>query len=369
MSSFELPNLNRMSAQQLVDELVRRIPFIVPDWTNHNDSDPGITLLQLLAWMTQTLTYQATAVPGVTYLNMVRWLLGLAFGSDSNNDEQPYVPPAAIDASTMDPGFSTLQSVLLQVEGQRSFGFSSLRDAVVQFRGNPYLAVTGPDIEALALESNLAVLAMEQPEQQEQRNAAQERARGIRGRIQTDAAGNLLVRRACVQYEQEAVNAYIVSDEQRDYALTNEKSPPNTVSLEQQASADDNSQQWSQLLTAVTTYVSQRALLGCPILVKRATLAPIDVECEVRCFARERLTSIAQSVANAVRDCLQPCRSDGGSDWDYGAVPNRSWLLPLVKRVPGVIDVIDIRINVPLSVGLPLLRKVTVTATGVGFTS
>jgi hypothetical protein len=367
MSSFELPNLNTLSAQQLVDELVRRIPFIVPDWTDHNDSDPGITLLQLLAWMTQTLTYQANAVPGVTYLNMVRWLLGLAFGSDINSDEQPYVPPAAIDASTMDPGFSTLQSVLLQIEGQRSFEFSSLRDAVVQFRVNhPYLAVTGPDIEALALESNLAVLAMEQ---QDERNAARERARGTYGHIQTDAAGNLLVRRACVQYEQDAVNLYIVSDEQWDYALTNEKSPPNTVSLERQSSADDDSQQWQQLLTGVMTYVSQRALLGSPILVKRATLALIDVECEVRCFARERLTSIAQSVANAVRDCLQPCRSDGGSDWDYGAMPNRSWLLPLVKRVPGVIDVLDIRITVPLSVGLPLLRKVTVTATGVGFTS
>ena len=39
------PILDDRSYQQLRDELVRRIPVYTPEWTDHNASDPGITLI------------------------------------------------------------------------------------------------------------------------------------------------------------------------------------------------------------------------------------------------------------------------------------------------------------------------------------
>ncbi len=37
--------------QDIVDEARRLIPRYCPEWTDHNVSDPGITLIELFAWM------------------------------------------------------------------------------------------------------------------------------------------------------------------------------------------------------------------------------------------------------------------------------------------------------------------------------
>ena len=43
--------LDNRTFEQLATELRRRIPAYTPEWTDHNDSDPGITLLQLFSWL------------------------------------------------------------------------------------------------------------------------------------------------------------------------------------------------------------------------------------------------------------------------------------------------------------------------------
>ena len=43
------PNLDDRTFDDIFDEARSRIPRYTPEWTNHNDSDPGITLLQLFA--------------------------------------------------------------------------------------------------------------------------------------------------------------------------------------------------------------------------------------------------------------------------------------------------------------------------------
>src|SRR5205807_913151 len=45
--SLPVPNLDDRSWKQIVDEAVRLIPRYCPEWTNHNASDPGVTLLPL----------------------------------------------------------------------------------------------------------------------------------------------------------------------------------------------------------------------------------------------------------------------------------------------------------------------------------
>ncbi len=39
----------------------------VPDWTDHTDSDPGITLLQLFSWLTEALLYRHAAEPPAAF--------------------------------------------------------------------------------------------------------------------------------------------------------------------------------------------------------------------------------------------------------------------------------------------------------------
>ena len=69
--SLPVPNLDDRSWKQIVDEAVRLIPRYCPEWTNHNPSDPGITLLELYAWMTEMVIYRLNKVPEKNFLTFL----------------------------------------------------------------------------------------------------------------------------------------------------------------------------------------------------------------------------------------------------------------------------------------------------------
>ena len=53
------PNLDDLRFQRdLVDEARLRIIRYCPEWTEYNVSDPGITLIELFAWMTELMVYR-----------------------------------------------------------------------------------------------------------------------------------------------------------------------------------------------------------------------------------------------------------------------------------------------------------------------
>ncbi len=62
------PNLDDRTFDDIVEEAIRLIPQYCPDWTNYNASDPGITLLELFAWMTEMVIYRLNQVPEKNYL-------------------------------------------------------------------------------------------------------------------------------------------------------------------------------------------------------------------------------------------------------------------------------------------------------------
>jgi hypothetical protein len=80
------------------DELVREggslIPAYAPQWTNHNPSDPGITLLELLAYFSEILAYRALRVTPDAKLHFLRLLEGRAA---SPSDALIGVPSSVID--------------------------------------------------------------------------------------------------------------------------------------------------------------------------------------------------------------------------------------------------------------------------------
>jgi predicted phage baseplate assembly protein len=71
------PNLDDLRFQRdLVDEARRRIVQYCPEWTDYNLSDPGITLIELFAWMTETMLYRLNRVPEKNYIKFMD-LLGI----------------------------------------------------------------------------------------------------------------------------------------------------------------------------------------------------------------------------------------------------------------------------------------------------
>lgn len=74
------------------DELVRESGSLIrayaPEWTNYNPSDPGITLLELLAYFSEILAYRALRITPDAKLHFLRLLEGTA------NPSQPTAAPS-----------------------------------------------------------------------------------------------------------------------------------------------------------------------------------------------------------------------------------------------------------------------------------
>jgi hypothetical protein len=58
-----LPNLDDRRWADLADEARGLIPFYAPEWTDHNVHDPGMTLVELFAWMTEAQIFRLNRIP------------------------------------------------------------------------------------------------------------------------------------------------------------------------------------------------------------------------------------------------------------------------------------------------------------------
>jgi predicted phage baseplate assembly protein len=71
-----LPRLDNRRFDDIVAEARARIPSYAPEWTDLNDNEPGMALVQLFAWMTDLLLYRMGRVPELNYLKFLE-LLGI----------------------------------------------------------------------------------------------------------------------------------------------------------------------------------------------------------------------------------------------------------------------------------------------------
>ena len=58
-----VPTLDDRRFQDLLNETLARIAVHNPEWTNYNKSDPGVTLLELFAFLSESLYYRANLIP------------------------------------------------------------------------------------------------------------------------------------------------------------------------------------------------------------------------------------------------------------------------------------------------------------------
>lgn len=112
---LQLENLDDRTYKDLVEEALSMIPNYAPGWTNHNPSDPGITLIEMFAYLTEIMIYRLNRVSD----DNVRSFLKLLNGLEWKPSEQ-----------------KTLTE--------------EIRDTVLKIR-RPNRAVTNEDFETLAL--------------------------------------------------------------------------------------------------------------------------------------------------------------------------------------------------------------------------
>jgi len=98
------PNLDDRSFEDLVEEALARIPAHTPEWTNPRVGDPGRTLVELFAWLTDTLLYRANLIPERQRLAFLR-LLGVQM--------RPALPAKTVVTVALDDPQNT-QAITLQ---------------------------------------------------------------------------------------------------------------------------------------------------------------------------------------------------------------------------------------------------------------
>lgn len=80
MAGLQAPNLDDRDFAALFAQARALIPRYMPEWTDHNLSDPGITLIQLFAAQAEQTLYRMNRVPELAYLKFLE-LLGIQLGT------------------------------------------------------------------------------------------------------------------------------------------------------------------------------------------------------------------------------------------------------------------------------------------------
>ncbi len=72
----EYPKIDDRRYSDIVAEARTRIPRYTPEWTDVNENEPGMAIVQLFGWMTELLISRLGKVPKLNYLKFLE-LLGI----------------------------------------------------------------------------------------------------------------------------------------------------------------------------------------------------------------------------------------------------------------------------------------------------
>lgn len=81
--SLPLPNLDSRTFQDLAEELRKLIPGYAPEWTDSNVNDRGVTCVQVLAQLTETVFHRLKMLPTPHIKKLLRLL-----GNQNSSDKQ-----------------------------------------------------------------------------------------------------------------------------------------------------------------------------------------------------------------------------------------------------------------------------------------
>ncbi len=309
---LQLPNLDDRTYAELVAEAQSLIQNYAPEWTNYNSSDPGITLIELFAYLTEMLNYRLNRVTDANKIAFLQLLKG-------SSDWQP-----------------SLQKTLND----------EIRDTVLEIRQS-YRAITCEDFEHLAIKADLTVArARCVPRQNwESENPLFDSPGHISVVIiSNNEESNLIPNRELidkVKLEQEKLQEKVKL--KQEYQELIKKLEQEKVKLKQEyqelikKTEQQLEQEYHELVNKVKLDLEPRRLLTTRIHVVKPSYITIDVQITLLLKSDALKEVVRPKVSEALREFFNPLK--GGSDgkkWQFGRSVYVSEIYELLDNVQGV---------------------------------
>lgn len=296
---LELPTLDDRRYADLMDEALRLIPVYDPDWTNHNPSDPGITLIELLAWLTEMLLYRLDRVTAEHQRKFLALLNGPDWrpGTDLSGD---------------------------------------IRDTIQSLRSRER-AVTAADYERLAtIDFNRWLVEMRQTATTDAARARWQDVTGLDPEVTPPGAVSAVARATCVPGR----NLSRATAQERAAAA-----PANlSLILVPQGQGDqDRLLPDPALIAALWGWLDERRMLTTRHHVVGAWFAPVSPEIFIAAQPGALVHEVAARVIARLAAFLDP-RAGGqdGSGWPFGRDVFVSEVVAQLEQVPGVDYIADL---------------------------
>jgi len=139
---LKAPNLDDRKFQDIVSEARSKIPLYCPKWTDYNLSDPGITLIELFAWMVDMLLYRLNRVPEKNYIKFME-LIGIHL-----EPPKPATVDVAFRLSAPQPEATTIpkgtEVATVRTETEEAITFTTNQDLTIILPTLVY-SLTTPD--------------------------------------------------------------------------------------------------------------------------------------------------------------------------------------------------------------------------------
>ncbi len=278
---IQFPDLANRTYKDILDEMISTIPKYSEKWTNYNPSDPGIMILETLAWIFDATFYRIDRIPEESYINFIKLIAG-AGGEEV--DKQ-------LEILKKDPNSDRYHIEILEFlkeieeskkRGQINRNIIEMKAAALRFINSNYRAITEEDFRALAIE------ATEKNHENDPRVKRVEINKGHEGKI----------------------DITIISDQLDKY---------------------------DKLKKIVKDYLEPRKLLCTKINVTEPDYSPVSIYIEVACLSHTRQDITADRIKKNILEFLDPLK--GGDDkkgWVYGRTLTVFELYHTVEETEGV---------------------------------
>ncbi len=99
-----LPNLDDKTFALFVEEALQIIPRHAPEWTDHNRHDPGITFIELFAWLAEMKEYYLNQIRPENYRKFLQLLGVIPQDAAAASAEVTFALAASAPPTTVSPG-------------------------------------------------------------------------------------------------------------------------------------------------------------------------------------------------------------------------------------------------------------------------